>query len=206
VLHVGSQSLFLSLLLTMIVCLILGMGIPTIPNYIITSAIAAPALLKLGVPLIVSHMFVFYFGIMADLTPPVALAAFAAASIAKGPPMMIGWKATHIAIAGFVIPYMAVYDPALMLQATPGTTLAIAALYVIAKAIIAIGLWGGAAIGYFLRGPISWFERVFAFVAASLLVAAAPWTDQAGFVASALFIAWHLWRTRATPAPVDARA
>ena len=206
VLHVGSRSLFLSLFLTMIVCLILGMGIPTIPNYIITSAIAAPALLKLGVPLIVSHMFVFYFGIMADLTPPVALAAFAAASIAKGPPMKIGWKATHIAIAGFVIPYMAVYDPALMLQSTPGATLAIAAPYVIAKAIIAIGLWGGTAIGYFLRGPLSWFERAFAFAAASLLVAAAPWTDQVGFIASALFVAWHLWRTRGTPTPVDVRA
>ena len=84
----------------MLVCLVLGMGIPTIPNYIITSAIAAPALLKLGVPLIVSHMFVFYFGIMADLTPPVALAAFAAASISKASPMRTGWKATHIAIAG----------------------------------------------------------------------------------------------------------
>jgi len=108
VLDIGSKSLFLSLFLTMAVCLVLGMGIPTIPNYIITSAIAAPALLSLKVPLIVSHMFVFYFGIMADLTPPVALAAFAAASIAKASPMRIGWKATHIAIAGFVIPYMAV--------------------------------------------------------------------------------------------------
>ncbi|HEY8050609.1 MAG TPA: TRAP transporter permease, partial [Ramlibacter sp.] len=77
ILTIGQKSLFLSLLLTMAVCLVLGMGIPTIPNYIITSSIAAPALLKLGVPLIVSHMFVFYFGIMADLTPPVALAAFA---------------------------------------------------------------------------------------------------------------------------------
>ena len=69
----------------MIACLILGTGIPTIPNYIITASIAAPALLELGVPLIVSHMFVFYFGIMADLTPPVALAAFAAAPIARAP-------------------------------------------------------------------------------------------------------------------------
>ncbi len=116
ILEVGSKSLFLSLALTMVVCLILGMGIPTIPNYIITSSIAAPALLKLGVPLIVSHMFVFYFGIMADLTPPVALAALAAASIAKAPFMKIGFKATQIAIAGFVIPFMAVYDPSLMLQ------------------------------------------------------------------------------------------
>ncbi len=149
--QIGEKSLFLSLLLTMLVCLVLGMGIPTIPNYIITSAIAAPALLKLGVPLIVSHMFVFYFGIMADLTPPVALAAFAAASIAKASPMTIGWKATHIAIAGFVIPYMAVYDPSLMLQG--GTPVRHRATWC-CKAVVAIGLWGGAAIGY-LRGPLN---------------------------------------------------
>ncbi len=198
VLTVGSKSLFLSLLLTMVVCLILGMGIPPIPNYIITSAIAAPALLKLGVPLLVSHMFVFYFGIMADLTPPVALAAFAAASIAKASPMRIGWKATHIAIAGFVIPYMAVYDPALMLQTAVGATLSpLAVIYVVAKALLAIGLWGGAAIG-FLKGPLSWFERLFAFVAAGFLVAAAEWTDNVGFALSAIFIAWHLWHVRRT--------
>jgi TRAP transporter 4TM/12TM fusion protein len=197
VLNVGSRSLFLSLLLTMIVCLILGMGIPTIPNYIITSAIAAPALLKLGVPLIVSHMFVFYFGIMADLTPPVALAAFAAASIAKASPMRIGWKATHIAIAGFVIPYMAVYDPALMLQPTSAGAAVdwLAVVYVVGKTVLAIGLWGAAAIGY-LRGRINVLERVIAFVAAAMLVAAAPWTDDVGFAASAAFIAWHFWRTR----------
>ena len=198
VLAVGERSLFLSLVLTMLVCLVLGMGIPTIPNYIITSAIAAPALLKLGVPLIVSHMFVFYFGIMADLTPPVALAAFAAASISKASPMSTGWKATHIAIAGFVIPYMAVYDPALMLQAGPsGSIEPLAVLYIVAKAILAIGLWGGAAIG-FLLGPLNALERIVAFAAAALLVAALPLTDELGFAACALFVAWHWWRTRAT--------
>jgi len=196
VLQVGARSLFLSLVLTMIVCLILGMGIPTIPNYIITSAIAAPALLKLGVPLIVSHMFVFYFGIMADLTPPVALAAFAAASIARDSPMRIGWKATHIAIAGFVIPYMAIYDPALMLQATANGSIDwVEVVYVIVKTVLAIGLWGAAEIG-FLRARINCIERIVAFAAAALLVAAPSWTDQAGFAASAAFIAWHFWRTR----------
>ncbi|HEY7902991.1 MAG TPA: TRAP transporter permease [Casimicrobiaceae bacterium] len=196
VLTVGERSLFLSLLLTMVVCLILGMGIPTIPNYIITSAIAAPALLKLGVPLIVSHMFVFYFGIMADLTPPVALAAFAAASIAKASPMRIGWKATHIAIAGFVIPYMAVYDPALMLQSDVHGHLSIVGIvYVVFKAVVAIGLWGGAAVG-FLRAPINVFERTFAFAAAAFLVAAAPWTDEVGFAMSAVFVIWHFVRAR----------
>jgi TRAP transporter 4TM/12TM fusion protein len=194
VLEIGSKSLFLSLFLTMAVCLVLGMGIPTIPNYIITSAIAAPALLTLKVPLIVSHMFVFYFGIMADLTPPVALAAFAAASIAKASPMKIGWKATHIAIAGFVIPYMAVYDPSLMLQS--GTLLDTA--YVVFKAIVAILLWGAASIGY-LRARLNWAERIFVTIAAFLLVVAIPWTDEVGFGLCAAFVAWHLFRTRALP-------
>jgi TRAP transporter 4TM/12TM fusion protein len=200
VLDIGEKSLFLSLLLTMIVSLVLGMGIPTIPTYIICSSIAAPALAKLGVPLIVSHMFVFYFGIIADLTPPVALAAFAAASIAKASPMRIGWKATHIAIAGFVIPFMAVYDPALMLQPRPpSTTVDIAAaIYVSFKAVVAIGLWGGAAVGY-LRGPLNWVERIVALVAAALLVAAIPWTDEVGFALCTAFVVWHLVRTRRMP-------
>ena len=123
VIDVGKTSIFLSLVLTMFISLILGMGIPTIPNYIITSAVVAPALLKLGVPLIVSHMFVFYFGIMADLTPPVALACFAAAPIAKESGLKISFEAIKVAMAGFVIPYMAVYSPELMLQGYDGNNL-----------------------------------------------------------------------------------
>jgi TRAP-type uncharacterized transport system fused permease subunit len=86
---------------------------------------------------------------------------------------------------------MAVYDPALMVQGgTPLDT-----VYVVFKALVAIGLWGGAAVGY-LRGPLSWPERIFAAAAASLLVAAIPWTDEAGFAASAAFVGWHWYRTR----------
>ncbi|MBU0752416.1 MAG: TRAP transporter permease [Gammaproteobacteria bacterium] len=192
ILRVGETSLFLSLLLTMLVCLILGMGIPTIPNYIITSAIAAPALLQLGVPLIISHMFVFYFGIMADLTPPVALAAFAASSIAKESAMKIGFKAVQIAIAGFVVPYMAVYDNALMLQGDP-TFLAV--LYIVFKAVVAIALWGAAAIGH-LRGPLNVVERLFAASAAFMLIAALPITDEIGFAMAAAFLGWNFWRSR----------
>ncbi len=191
ILEVGEKSLFLSLLLTMVVCLVLGMGIPTIPNYIITSSIAAPALLKLGVPLIVSHMFVFYFGIMADLTPPVALAAFAAASIAKAPAMKIGFKATQIAIAGFVIPFMAVYDPALMVQGDPSVW---GVAYIVTKALLAIFLWGAAAIGY-LWSPLNVIERLYAVFSAALLVAAFPLTDQIGFVLGALFIGWNWYKS-----------
>jgi TRAP transporter 4TM/12TM fusion protein len=192
IIQIGENSLFASLVLTMLVCLVLGMGIPTIPNYIITSSLAAPALLHLGVPLIVSHMFVFYFGIMADLTPPVALAAFAAAPIARESGMKIGLQAMRIAIAGFVVPFMAVYAPALMLQ---GGTLWDTG-YVVFKAVLAILLWGGTAIGYWLA-PLRWFERLWAFVAAAFLVVAAPVTDEIGLGMTVALVLWHVIRTRA---------
>jgi TRAP transporter 4TM/12TM fusion protein len=200
VVAVGEKSLFLALFLTMIVSLILGMGIPTIPNYIITSSIAAPILLKLGVPLIVSHMFVFYFGIMADLTPPVALAAFAAAPIAKESGFRISLQAVKIAMAGFVIPFMAVYDPALMLQPVQGVTgfsYALGAAYIIGKALLAITLWGAATIGFLKRDMAVW-ERALAAAAAASLVMALPITDEIGFGLAALLIGVHLWRARAT--------
>jgi TRAP-type uncharacterized transport system fused permease subunit len=187
----------------MIFSLILGMGIPTIPNYIITSSLAAPILLQLDVPLIVSHMFVFYFGIMADLTPPVALAAFAAAPMAKESGLKIGMQALRIALPGFVIPYMAVYDPTLMLQPVPGLEGAgywLAVVYIVIKATLAMVLWGVAAVGYFLK-PLSWWGRIWATVAAALLVAAIPLTDEIGFVLAALFVGYHVWQTRRVPTP-----
>jgi TRAP transporter 4TM/12TM fusion protein len=193
---VGENSLLLSLVLTMVTCLVLGMGIPTIPNYIITSSIAGPALLELGVPLIVSHMFVFYFGIMADLTPPVALACFAAAPIARESPMRISLEAVKIAAAGFVIPFMAVYSPALMLQdggpvaSTIGYYPAVA--YIAFKAVLAIGLWGAAVTGY-LATMLRPTERILAVAAAIALVAALPLTDEIGFALAALF-AIVVWR------------
>jgi len=200
---VGQNSLFLSLVLTMITCIVLGMGIPTIPNYIITSSIAGPALLELGVPLIVSHMFVFYFGILADLTPPVALACFAAAPIAKENGLKISMEAIKVAAAGFVIPFMAVYTPALMLQ--DGGPLADqigyipAVIYIVAKVVLAIGLWGAAVIGY-LGGRLGWPLRGLAMIAAFTLVAALPVTDEIGFALAALFafLAWRQMRARAT--------
>ena len=191
VIALGRNNLLAALVLTMLTCLVLGMGIPTIPNYIITSSLAAPILLELGVPLIVSHMFVFYFGIMADLTPPVALAAFAAAPIARESGLKIGLHAMRIAIAGFITPYMMVYSPELLLL---GDSWA-ATVYVTFKALVAIGLWGAAAIGYGLT-PLNWVERLYCLLAACFLVAAVPWTDEIGFAATALFVLWHLWRTR----------
>lgn len=191
IVDMAKDSLFLSLFVTMIICLILGMGIPTIPNYIITSSIAGPALLMLGVPLLVSHMFVFYFGIMADLTPPVALAAFAASSIAKTSAMRIGLNCMRIAVAGFVVPFMAVYAPELMLQSTD----VVAIVYIIFKALLSIGLWGAAAIGFF-HSRLSWPERLLGAVAAFFLVVALPVTDEIGFALAAVFLLWQGWRWR----------
>ena len=199
VVSVGEKSLFLSLLLTMLTCIVLGMGIPTIPNYIITSSIAGPALLELGVPLIVSHMFVFYFGILADLTPPVALACFAAAPIAKENGLKISMEAIKVAAAGFVIPFMAVYTPTLMLQ--DGGPLAEAfgfwpaVAYIVTKTAIAIGLWGAAVIGW-LGHPLGWPLRALAATAAITLIAALPLTDEIGLALAVAFAAL-VWRRRA---------
>ena len=199
IIRIGEDSLFLSLILTMITCLVLGMGIPTIPNYIITSSLAGPALLELGVPLLVSHMFVFYFGIMADLTPPVALACFAAAPMAKTSGLKISIDATKLAMAGFVIPFMAVYTPALMLQdggaiaATLGYPVEV--LYILVKACLGIGLWGMAFVGFLAR-PMGIIERLAAFGAGLLLILALPLTDELGFLLGAGVIGLHLWRAR----------
>ena len=188
---VGQNSLLLSLILTMFTCILLGMGIPTIPNYIITSSIAGPALLALGVPLIVSHMFVFYFGILADLTPPVALACFAASPIAKESGLKISIEAIKIAAAGFVIPFMAVYTPALMLQAGGPLADAIgywpAVAYIVFKALLCIGLWGAAVIGWVGR-PLGWPMRILAVAAAAILIVALPLTDEIGFALAAIFV------------------
>lgn len=196
IVSMGENNLFLSLVLTMITCVVLGMGIPTIPNYIITSSIAGPALLELGVPLIVSHMFVFYFGILADLTPPVALACFAASPIARESGLKISMEAVKVAAAGFVIPFMAVYTPALMLQ--DGGPLAEqigyvpAVIYIVVKTVLAFGLWGAAVIG-FAGATLSLPARILAAVSAASLVTALPLTDEIGFVLAAGFILFA-WR------------
>ncbi|MGV8936528.1 MAG: TRAP transporter permease [Allorhizobium sp.] len=199
IIEIGRDNLFLSLVLTMITCLILGMGIPTIPNYIITSSLAGPALLELGVPLLVSHMFVFYFGIMADLTPPVALACFAAAPMAKTSGLKISLQAIKLATAGFIVPFMAVYTPALMLQDAGPMAAAwgypVEVAYVFFKACFGIGLWGMAVVG-FLFAHLSRLERVLSFVAGCSVVLALPWTDEFGLALGVVVVGQHWWRHR----------
>ena len=197
VVEFSGGNLLTALLLTMVASIVLGTGLPTTANYIVMAAITAPALKLMGVDLIVSHMFVFYFGIMADLTPPVALAALAASSIARGAShMQIGWVATRVAMAGYVVPFMAVFDPALMLQTDDWFNV----VYMVVKACLAIALWGAATIGYFWT-PLNIVERLYAAAAALLFVLALPVTDEVGFVATVAFLGWQWWRMKAQAAP-----
>ncbi|MCR4953413.1 MAG: TRAP transporter permease [Treponema sp.] len=136
-------KLFLTLFFTMIASIILGMGAPTTANYLITSTITAGAIIQLGVEPIVAHMFAFYFGIIADVTPPVALAAIAGAAIAKAKPMKTAVNATKLAIGAFIIPYMCVYNPQmLMVNASPLSVIYIAVTALIGMFGISIALEG----------------------------------------------------------------
>jgi TRAP-type uncharacterized transport system fused permease subunit len=202
VIGLGEHSLFLALIMTMLLSILLGTGIPTIPTYIIVAALAAPALANLGVPLIVSHMFAFYYGIMADLSPPVALAALAAAPIAKENPDKIGWEAMRIALAGYVIPFIAVYSPSLMLQAGDPMAAELgfygAVVYSTVKALVAIGLFGTVAIGY-LFARMTLAERVIAFLAALCLLGEFQYSDWVGYALALAILAWQ-WRRRPRPA------
>ena len=198
IIGLGAKSLFLALVMTMLLSILLGTGIPTIPTYIITAALAAPALAKLGVALIVSHMFAFYYGIMADLSPPVALAALAAAPIAKENPDKIGWEAMRIALAGYVIPFVFVYSPALMLQAGDPMEASLgfygAVAFASVKALVAIGLFGMVAIG-FLFTRMSLIERGVAFIAALCLLGDFGFSDVAGLTLAMVCVLWQ-WRQR----------
>jgi TRAP transporter 4TM/12TM fusion protein len=169
--------LILTLIFTMITSLILGMGAPTTANYVITSTIAAPALVKLGVPVLAAHMFAFYFGIIADITPPVALAAFAGAAIAKANPFKTGLIATKLAIAAFLVPYIFVYSPTLLLI---NATLFSMIQIIITSIIGMVGI--GAAVEGWYWTRMSWWERIPMFVAGILLIDPGTLTDIIGFV------------------------
>lgn len=142
---VAAGNFMLLLLCTMLTSLILGMGVPTTANYVITSTIAAPALIQLGVPILAAHMFVFYFGIIADITPPVALAAYAGSAISGGDPLKTGVNASKLGIAAFIIPYVFVLSPQLLgIGATFGSV-----LFTTCTAIIGMTGISGAMIGQF---------------------------------------------------------
>ena len=176
------MQLILTLIFTMITSIVIGMGSPTTANYVITSTIALPAILALNdqlevaIPLLAGHMFVFYFGIVADITPPVALAAFAATGISGGEPIRTGANAAKLAIAAFIIPYMFVLQPELLMIDTNFMELTLILISAIAG-MIAIG---GAIIGFWYR-KLAWFERIIAGIGGLLLIYPGGYSDIIGF-------------------------
>ena len=168
---------------TMITALLLGMGVPTTANYVITSTIAAPALVQMNIPVLAAHMFVFYFGIIADVTPPVALAAYAGAAISGGNALKTGVNASKLAIAAFIIPYIFVLSPVLlMIDATPLNLISS-----LITAVIGMVALSSSLIGY-LIADMHFVERVVLFVAGLLMIIPGFMTDIIGFVVLSICI------------------
>jgi len=194
---IGQGQLWISLVLVMLSCFVLGLGLPTIPSYVICATVAAPALLGLGVAPFLTHMFIFYFSILAQLTPPVALAAIAALPFA-GPgasPMRIGWIGTLLGLSGFLVPFVGVYSPELLLEAGDGWDTLVAAI----RVTLAVGFTGAAFVG-FLRGPLGVPSRVVLGGAAVLTVFADPLHYGLGAAAGLAVLAANVtWSRAASP-------
>lgn len=193
----GAGSLFLTLFLTMLASMILGMGLPSIPAYIITATMAAPALATFDVPVLVAHMFVFYFGIFANITPPVALAAFAGAGIAQGDPMKTGWQSLRLALAGFIVPFMFVYNPTMLMIDVSSVTVTaktfpLPAFLDIISVLVSstIGVLGlSAATEGFFKQSIPIWQRVILAAGSFMLIIPELMTDAIGIGLVAI-VAW----------------
>lgn len=184
IIQLGSTNLLATLVLTMVTCMILGMGLPSIPAYLITATMAAPALVQLGVPDLAAHMFVFYFAMFANITPPVALASFAAAGISGGDPMKTGLQSVKLSLAGFIVPYMFVFNTSLLLIDTSP----LIALRVTFTAIVGVFLIGIAAEG-FLMAKLNLLFRGLALVGAMMLITENVYQDVIGFaIVVAIFL------------------
>ncbi|MCY8405036.1 TRAP transporter permease [Bacillus sonorensis] len=200
-LDLAGGALLPSLFLTMIAALVLGMGSPTTANYVITSTIAAPALIMLSVPDLSAHLFVFYFGIVADITPPVALAAFAAAGVAGGEPIRTGVISAKLAVAAFIIPYVFVLSPELLMIDAHWYEI----IWVIFTALAGMIAIGAGMIGYWMR-KVFWFERILAALSGLLLIYPEGYTDMIGLgIFLLLFILQLIWkRDRSRPEEIPA--
>ena len=179
---IAENSTFLALFLTMICCIILGMGVPTTANYVIMATITAPILIKMGIPVLAAHMFVFYFGIVADITPPVALAAYAGAAIAKCNPLKTGVTATRLAITAFIVPYIFAYSPEMLFIGVEHWY--DVALICVSAIIGIIGVSAGMEGYMYVKCP--WWQRILLLGGGLLCIIPGAVTDAAGFVCIAL--------------------
>ena len=178
IVQLAGSATFIGLILTMVCCIVLGMGVPTTANYCIMASTCAPILIKMGFPLVAAHFFVFYFGIVADITPPVALAAYAGSAIAKGNPMKTGINATKLAIAAIIVPYIFAYSPAMLFV---NVTSVWEVIQIVLSALL--GIFGVAAglEGFVLR-KMNWLYRIVCLVGGLGLMIPGAISDLVGLV------------------------
>ena len=186
VVTISRGNIMIALLLTMLCCIVLGMGVPTTANYCIMASTCAPILITIGVPQVAAHFFVFYFGIVADITPPVALAAYAGSAIAKAPPMKTAFNASKLAIAAFIVPYIFALNPAMLFV----DTTAVQVVMVIITSFV--GMFGVAgALNGFLFRPMNPLVRILFAAGGLLMMYPGTLTDVIGIVIFALAFAWQ---------------
>ena len=188
----AGNAQIIGLALTMVCCIILGMGVPTTANYCIMASTCAPILIKMGIPVVAAHFFVFYFGIVADITPPLALAAYAGSAIAKSDPMKTGVNATKLAIAAFIVPYIFAYSPALLFENVSGwwevTQICISAL---------LGIFGiAAALNGHLYKKVPWYFRLLLVAGGLGMMIPGTLTDVVGLALVALVIVVQYWSAK----------
>ncbi len=171
----AGNQVIIALFLTMICCIVLGMGVPTTANYCIMAATCAPILVRMGVPAIAAHFFVFYFGIVADLTPPVALAAYAGAAIAQANPMKTAFTATKLAIGAFIVPYVFALNPAMLFIDTTAWEV----ILICITSLVGIFAVSASLQGYFLH-DMPWYQRILSAVGGLCLIYPGIVTDSIG--------------------------
>ena len=195
----AGNATIIGLVLTMICCIILGMGVPTTANYCIMASTCAPILIKMGIPVVAAHFFVFYFGIVADITPPVALAAYDGSAIAKSDPMKTGINATKLAIAAFIVPYIFAYSPALLFENISGwwevTQICISAL---------LGIFGiAAALNGHLYKKIPWYFRLLLVAGGLGMMIPGTLTDVVGLALVAVVVVIQYWSAKRVKVTID---
>ncbi|MBE6871114.1 MAG: TRAP transporter permease [Ruminococcaceae bacterium] len=205
---IAGNNLIIALFLTMLCCIVLGMGVPTTANYCIMAATCAPILVQMGVPMIAAHFFVFYFGIVADLTPPVALAAYAGAAIAQANPMKTAFTSTKLAIGAFIVPYVFALSPAMLfIPSTGETNLGILEsiskigvpdiILIIITSFVGIFAVSAALEGFFLH-KMPWYQRLFSVTGGLLLIYPGIVTDAIGLGLVAITVALQFFTRKKT--------
>jgi len=191
----GNQTI-IALFLTMLCCIVLGMGVPTTANYCIMAATCAPILVQMGVPMIAAHFFVFYFGIVADLTPPVALAAYAGAAIGQANPMKTAFTATKLAIGAFIVPYVFALNPTMLFIDVHSV---FDVVLIIITSLVGIFAVSAALEGWLIRG-MKWYERLVSVIGGLLLIIPGIVTDVAGLALVAVVVVYQLLMNRSQKA------